>query len=167
MRQRSKFRCCQPHPLSARTPLASNSVEHAVAARPTFVTAAVGRKMPCSDVVPIAADQHGAACVAMGGLTSGIMNISGINITKTRIRCDPPCRAQRLWRCRWTRPPPACPGMGEGRINPTPIRRQSVPYVRPDCTCCIFSTILRIVVHDFARQLFDQLLADHAILARS
>ena len=25
--------------------------------------------------------------------------------------------------------------------------------------------ILRIVVHDFARQLFDQLLADHAILA--
>ena len=43
----------------------------------------------------------------------------------------------------------------------------SVPRVRPDSTCRVFSTILRIVVHDFARQLFDQLLADHAILAGS
>jgi hypothetical protein len=25
----------------------------------------------------------------------------------------------------------------------------SVPRVRPDCTCRVFSTILRIVVHDF------------------
>ena len=78
----------------------------------------------------------------------------------------PPARGQE---CPWPpwprRRPPACPAWGEGRINPTPIRRQSVPCVRPDRTCCIFSTILRIVVHDFARQLFDQLLADHAILA--
>ena len=37
--------------------------------------------------------------------------------------------------------------------------------MRPDCTCCIFSTKLRIVVHDFTRQLLDQLLADHTILA--
>ena len=42
----------------------------------------------------------------------------------------------------------------------------SVPRMRPNCACR-FSTKLGVLVHDFARQLFDQLLADHAILAGS
>ena len=35
--------------------------------------------------------------------------------------------------------------------------RFSVPRVKPDCTCRVFSTKLRVIFHDFARQLFDQL----------
>ena len=46
-------------------------------------------------------------------------------------------------------------------------RKDLVPCMRPDCTCRVFSTILRIVVHNFAHQLVDQLLADHAILPAS
>ena len=83
------------------------------------------------------------------------------------------------------RAPPACPSWGEGQNSQMPVGATlflsavretqfnlprpsfSVPCVRPNSTCRVFSTILRIVVHDFARQLFDQLLADHAILAGS
>jgi hypothetical protein len=35
--------------------------------------------------------------------------------------------------------------------------------MRPDCTCSLFSTKLGVIAHDFAHQLFDQLLADHAV----
>ena len=42
--------------------------------------------------------------------------------------------------------------------------RFSVPRMRPNCACRVFSTKLRIVVHDFMRQLLDQLLADRTIL---
>jgi hypothetical protein len=43
----------------------------------------------------------------------------------------------------------------------------SVPRMRPDCTCSFFSTKLGIIVHDFAHQLLDQLLADRTILTAS
>ena len=41
-------------------------------------------------------------------------------------------------------------------------RKDLVPHL--DHICSVFSTKLSIIVHDFARQLFDQLLADQAIL---
>ena len=41
----------------------------------------------------------------------------------------------------------------------------SVPCMRPDYTRSVFSPKLGIVVQDFTHQLFDQLLADHAVLA--
>jgi hypothetical protein len=63
----------------------------------------------------------------------------------------------------FARPPPVCPAWGEGRTSL--VGEISVPRVRPDCSCSVFSTKLDIVVHDFAHQLFDQLLADHGISA--
>ena len=42
-----------------------------------------------------------------------------------------------------------------------------MPRVRPNCACRVFSTKLRIVVHDFMRQLLEQLLADRTILTAS
>ena len=43
----------------------------------------------------------------------------------------------------------------------------SVPRMRPDFTYRMFSTKLRVIVHNFTHQLFDQLLADQAVLAAS
>ena len=45
--------------------------------------------------------------------------------------------------------------------------RFSVPRMRPNCACRVFSTKLRIVVYNFAHQLFDQLQADRTILTAS
>ena len=59
------------------------------------------------------------------------------------------------------RPPPACPGWGEGQKarchSARPVFLSAAHETR--LRRCVFSTKLRIVVHDFARQLFDQLLA--------
>lgn len=38
---------------------------------------------------------------------------------------------------------------GRDDLSSTPIRPKSVPCVRPDCTCSVFSTKLRIIVHNF------------------
>ena len=54
--------------------------------------------------------------------------------------------------------------MGPDDLSSTPIRPKSVPCVRPDCTCSVFSTKLRIIVHNFTHQPFDQLVTDQAIL---
>ena len=59
---------------------------------------------------------------------------------------------------------PACPAWGVGSTVRT-SRLLSVPRMRPDFTYRIFSTKLRVIVHNFTHQLFDQLLADHAVLA--
>ncbi len=37
--------------------------------------------------------------------------------------------------------------------------------MRPDCTCRVLATKLSVIVHNFAHQLFDQMLSDRAILA--
>ena len=39
-----------------------------------------------------------------------------------------------------------------------------MPCMRCCRACCVFSPKLGIIIQDFARQLFDQLLADQAIL---
>ena len=58
----------------------------------------------------------------------------------------------------------ACPAWGVGSAVRT-SRLLSVPRMRPNFTCRMFSTKLRVIVRNFAHQLFDQLLADHAVLA--
>jgi hypothetical protein len=42
-----------------------------------------------------------------------------------------------------------------------------VPCIRADCTCSSVSTKLCVIIHNFARQLFNQLLADRTVLAAS
>jgi hypothetical protein len=41
----------------------------------------------------------------------------------------------------------------------------SVPSVRAAYTCRVVATKLSVIVHDFTHQLFDQVLADHTVLA--
>ena len=41
---------------------------------------------------------------------------------------------------------------------------RSVPRVRADCTCRVFTPKIRVVVHDLAHQLLDHLLTDEPIL---
>src|SRR5437660_7892457 len=84
------FRCLQPHRLTARTPLARHRLKHSAAVRTALDTSAVRRQLPRRDVIPIAADQHGAAGMTMGGLAGGIANIAGIDVINTCIHGDPP-----------------------------------------------------------------------------
>jgi hypothetical protein len=73
----------QPYRLTTPTPVASHSFKYTMAARTALYTSAVRRQTPSRDIVPVAADQHGAAAATMGGLADGIVNIAGIDITKT------------------------------------------------------------------------------------
>jgi hypothetical protein len=93
------FRCSQPHRLTA--PLASYSFKYTMAARTTLGTSAVRRQMPRRDVAPVAADQYRTAGVTMGALAGWIVNIAGVDITKTCVHGDPPRHVQRLRQCRW------------------------------------------------------------------
>jgi hypothetical protein len=42
-----------------------------------------------------------------------------------------------------------------------------VPCIRADCTCSGVSTKLCVIIHNFAHQLLNQLLADRTVLAAS
>ena len=55
--QQLGFRRSQPHRLTARSPAASVYFKNTVAAGATFVAAADSGKMPCRDVIPIAANE--------------------------------------------------------------------------------------------------------------
>lgn len=54
------------------------------------------------------------------------------------------------------------------RSTPSPVRRNClVPCNGPDCTCSVVATKLCVIIHNFAHQPFDQLLADRTVLAAS
>jgi hypothetical protein len=100
--QKLGFRRSQPPRLTARTPAARICFEHAGTARAAFGAVAVSRKMPCRDVIPIAANDDRAASATVGSLARGIVNVASIDVTKAGIRCNPSRLAQRLRRCRWS-----------------------------------------------------------------
>jgi len=100
MRPQLGFRRSEPHRLTARTPAAGICFKNTVTARPAFVATPVSGKMPCRDVIPIAANEDRATRMTVGSLARGVVNIAGIDVMEARIRCDPPCFAQRLGRCR-------------------------------------------------------------------
>ena len=57
------------------------------------------RRMPRCDVVPVAADQHGATGVTMRGLAGGIVDVAHIGVPKACVHGNPPRHAQGLRRC--------------------------------------------------------------------
>ena len=70
-----------------------------MAARTTFCTPAVRRHIPCCHVVMVAADQHGAAFVTMGGLADGIVDIASVDVPDACMLGDLPRHLQRLRWC--------------------------------------------------------------------
>ena len=76
------------------------------------------------------------------------------------------CRQLRGTLPRATQHPPACPAWGWGQNGACSTRSEppSVPRVRADCTCRVFTAKLRVVVHNLAHQLLDHLLTDEPIL---
>src|SRR6478672_2696469 len=100
MRRQLGFRRSEPHRLTARTPVAGLCFKNTVTARPAFVATPVSGKMPCRDVIPIAANEDCATGMTVGSLARGVVNIAGIDVMEARIRCDPSRLAQRLRRCR-------------------------------------------------------------------
>jgi hypothetical protein len=85
--------------LAATTPAARICFKDASTKCAAFSAAAVSGKMPCRDVIPIAANEDRATGATVGSLARGIVNIASIDVTEARIRRDPSRFAQRRRRC--------------------------------------------------------------------
>src|SRR2546430_5201973 len=103
--------------------------------RSAFGATTVSGKMPCRDVIPIAANKDRAAMVTVGGLARGVVNIAGIDVMQACIRCDPARFAQRLRRCRWS--VGQLPVRMKGREVERHVRPESIHH--PDALCFNFS----------------------------
>ena len=77
----------QPHRPTARTPAAGTCFKHTVAVRSAFGATTVSGKMPCRDVIPIAANKDRVASVTVGGLARRIVSVAGIDVMPARKGC--------------------------------------------------------------------------------
>src|SRR6516162_6954868 len=89
-----------PDGLAAPAPRPVPGVEHAGARRAAVDAAAVGGEIPRREIVPVAADEGGAAAVAIGALARAIVDVAGVDVTQTRLQRDAPRRLQRRRRRR-------------------------------------------------------------------
>src|SRR5438094_8585179 len=74
-------------------------IEDAGAGHAAFATATIDGKIPRGELIPIAADEHGATAMTIGALARAIVNVTGIDVTKPRLERDTPRRLERLRRC--------------------------------------------------------------------
>src|SRR5262249_57513029 len=84
--------------LAARAPMPMRRIEDAGAGRATFATAPVCRQVPSGEVIPIAADEHRATTMAVSALPHAVVDIAGIDVTKTGLERDAPRCLERLRR---------------------------------------------------------------------
>src|SRR5439155_12389738 len=85
--------------LAPRAPAPMSRIEDAGAGRATFATATVDGKIPRGELIPVAADEHGATAVTIGALARAVVNVTGVDVTKPRLERDAPRRLERLRRC--------------------------------------------------------------------
>src|SRR5262249_10518633 len=84
--------------LASCAPMPMRRIEDAGAGRATFATAPVCREVPRGEVIPIAADEHGATTMAVSALPHAVVDIPRIDVTKAGLERDAPRRLERLRR---------------------------------------------------------------------
>jgi hypothetical protein len=83
----------QPYRLTTLPPSASHSFKYTMTVRVTLSAPAICSEIPRRHVILVAADQHGAARVTMGGLASGIVDIASVDVPNACIHGDFPRHA--------------------------------------------------------------------------
>src|SRR5262249_5886125 len=86
------LRCGRAHPdgLTAPAPSSGDGFKDAGAAGPACKAGAVRGHIPGREVVPVAPYQPFTACMTIGGLTGGTVNVAGVHVTDARLDGDAP-----------------------------------------------------------------------------